>query len=246
MNAFDRIVAGRMLFESWAQWNHSVWLAREEDIWDKLQRLSKERIPRSLGRGENIRPSPFFPLITILNNTELKMIDLDSASFSSYTTMDEFAKTCLNQIDEFSDSFPLAKDTMARVLERLRFNFMDSRCAAQSMSAQGFGKRESHLRKRLIADLEHKRSIWQARSELDEMKSLLNSERFLVGKTQAHRCCTRLQRQLLEAEAHEIFGPRTESRVKDIFHDVSRDVNSSLAGLDNPKLIGLGTKTISW
>jgi hypothetical protein len=48
MDAFDSIIAARMLFEMWAKWNHTVWLAREKDIWDQLQRLGKECISRQV------------------------------------------------------------------------------------------------------------------------------------------------------------------------------------------------------
>ncbi|KAJ7809024.1 hypothetical protein B0H14DRAFT_2868074 [Mycena olivaceomarginata] len=175
IDAFDSIVASRMLFEMWAKWSRNVWLSQEKHIWEQVQRLGRICVPRDQWEEQ------FRSDTSALNNT-IPVPGLDDSEIFKLSGLDplcqrEIAKICLDQMDGLVALFPFAKETMSSVVGRLRINFSGS-CTVK------FVERERVLQRRFEAELDHRRKIDKAWSELDEMEKWIDSV-FPLGKVRA-------------------------------------------------------------
>ncbi|KAJ7097560.1 hypothetical protein C8R44DRAFT_367003 [Mycena epipterygia] len=228
MDAFDNIVAGRMLFEFWATLDESTWLIHEKDIWDQLRRLGRisrdegeEHIRTVTPTGSSKRDPNDRGCLRDSDGARFKSPDLQLHPLTADTAKDHVVKDCVERMDILSNSFPFGKSTVAYVLERLQTNF-DNLETSQNISANDFNKKEEKLKERFLAELDHREKIRTARTQLDEMWMLI--EKFHFGKDLAHRLYERLRNAISAEKNRPVFQFPSNSRnmAKDSFSNVAK------------------------
>ncbi|KAJ6564642.1 hypothetical protein B0H19DRAFT_1259059 [Mycena capillaripes] len=224
MDAFDSILAGRMLFELWGKWGLRIWLTREKDIWDQLQRLAREEISRDQWQAEVNSATALGPThcddADPLQGSELSRLTLPRLIDDA--EKEKVANQCLHQMRELAYSFPFGQDIIISVLEGLKRNFL-SDSQDRIVSPQAFENRVEKLLRRFRADLDNRDNVRHAWSQLSEMKTMVESDDFRLGKEPARWTCRRLEKGISSQENFEIYSPRTKSRNmrKDTFSNVA-------------------------
>ncbi|KAJ7677901.1 hypothetical protein DFH06DRAFT_562360 [Mycena polygramma] len=227
MDAFDRILAGRMLLEVWAKWDLGAWLRWEDTIWDLLQRLGMERIPRDLWMAgiDSIRVLELVPMDLDIDAGGT-VEDVPLQSIACDMDKEDVASVWLNRIRQLASSFPFGRDIIRSVVERLEIDLGPYIAGFPgSISPAAFEKRAKIIQRRFIAEFDKSAKLRRAWSELDDIRNMIEVDTFRLGKDLARWTCVRLEKAIVKQQQYEVHSLRTASRnmAKDAFFNVSKE-----------------------